>query len=144
MLACKYNLPSCSHYSSCGPLRFVDRDMFMQYTPYGIGHPTILWEITRDSANADLADSSESEGNDNRDSDIHSCEGDSEKGGGDEDHEGGEVEDELDDEDELEDEDKAANEQVEGGDEDEVSGVNDPDDWEMEDIEDEGDDYIFF
>ncbi|KAG2046631.1 hypothetical protein BDR06DRAFT_985499 [Suillus hirtellus] len=27
---------------------FVDRDMFMQYTHLGVGHPVMLWRITRD------------------------------------------------------------------------------------------------
>ncbi|KAG2353638.1 hypothetical protein BDR07DRAFT_1614805, partial [Suillus spraguei] len=37
---------------------FADKDMYMRYTPYGIGHPTVLREMTRNCANVHLVDNS--------------------------------------------------------------------------------------
>lgn len=62
----------------------------MRYTSSGIGHPTVMREITRDCINAELADSSYLEDSENVDdmayeSDIQHSEDDSEEGESDED-----------------------------------------------------------
>jgi hypothetical protein len=49
--------------------------MFMRYTHYGIGHPTVLRKLTRDCANVDPTDSPgseeiETDGNGEWESDI--------------------------------------------------------------------------
>ncbi|KIK32237.1 hypothetical protein CY34DRAFT_47013, partial [Suillus luteus UH-Slu-Lm8-n1] len=82
---------------------FVDRDMFMRYTHYGVGHPVVMREMTRDCANIDLTHSPESEddeddGDEDQEIDIQPCEGpgDRAKHGGDDD--GGEPEGEEDSE----------------------------------------------
>jgi hypothetical protein len=35
-------------------VRFVDRDMFMRYTGFGIGHPVMLRKFVRDCISSDL------------------------------------------------------------------------------------------
>ncbi|KAG2336252.1 hypothetical protein BDR05DRAFT_978825 [Suillus weaverae] len=58
---------------------FVDRDMFMCYTQHGIGHPTVLREMTRDCINAELADSPDCDlDSDSEDVEDIGCESDSE------------------------------------------------------------------
>jgi hypothetical protein len=111
--------------------------MFMRYTHYGVGHPVVMREMTRDCANIDLAHSPESEddeGNEDQDIDIQPCEGsgDGAEHGGD-DVEGGEGEEDS----ELEED---SDEQE--CDDSEESGADDSDDGEIEGEElDEEDDY---
>lgn len=100
-------------------LRFVDRDMFMRYTHYGIGHPAVLREMTRDCADLNLANSPESEDDDD---DVQPSEGDSEMGG----TEGNDEEDEDTDEEECED-DESIDDRDEGM-EDDKDGVDEEDD----------------
>jgi len=112
--------------------------MFMRYTHYGIGHPTVPRKMTRDCADAGLARSPELQEDEDEDwgnhGDLQPCESDSEKGGCDDD-EGREVQEDADDDRE---------EDFEQDDED--SSVNDSD--EKEDGEDgdgdEEDDYVSF
>jgi hypothetical protein len=90
------------------------------YTHYGIGHPTTLWEITRDCAGLDLVS------NNNMDFEgDQPCKGDGEKQGGDDsdDDRGNKVEDKVEDKEE----DK----------EEEECNDNDPNDAEMKDSEDQ-------
>ncbi|KAG2060731.1 hypothetical protein BDR06DRAFT_1054389 [Suillus hirtellus] len=98
---------------------FVDRDMLMRYTPHGIGHPTVVWEILQNCTNAELMDSALCEHN------IQPCEADVEQGGSDDDDEG--ESDDGDDDDDSEE-----------------SDVQDSDDQEMEDGEGEEDDFVSF
>lgn len=35
-------------------VRFVDRDMFMRYTHFGVGHPVMLRRMTRECLGSDL------------------------------------------------------------------------------------------
>jgi len=103
--------------------------MFIRYTHYGIGHPPVLRELTRDCANADPADSRGSEENENDsdgewESDIRRCHSVHEDEGGEE-GDGAEEDEEL-----------------ESGDED-SSVENDLDgDMEVSEDEKEEDDYI--
>jgi hypothetical protein len=81
--------------------------MFMRYTHYGIGHPTVLRELTRDCANVDPTDSPgseeiETDGNGEWESDIRYCHGVREDEEGDEDN-GGEEDEELECDDDDED-----------------------------------------
>jgi hypothetical protein len=79
--------------------------MFLRYTQYGIGHPTVLREMTRDYVNAELADSpdSDSEDSQNVSDDIQQSEGESESDE-EEDNWPGEMEDEGDEEEDDDDE----------------------------------------
>ena len=53
--------------------------MFVRYTQYGIGHPTVLREMTRDCINAELADSPDWDSDfDSEDVEDIGCERDSE------------------------------------------------------------------
>jgi hypothetical protein len=110
MLACKFNLLSFFLLQLLIS-RFADRDMFAQYTHFGIGHPTLLWEMTRDCANAnsELADIPDSE-----DCEDMGCESDFQQS---------EVEEAESDEDE--------------GDCEELEDNDDPDQLEIEDDEEE-------
>jgi hypothetical protein len=73
--------------------------MFLHYTQYGIGHPTILQEMTRDYVNVELADSPDLdlEDSQNVSDDIQQSEGESESDE-EEDNQPGEMEDEGDEE----------------------------------------------
>lgn len=93
--------------------------MFIRYTHYGIGHPTVLRGIARDCTGADLADNPELDEIDDIESGVRPCKGDD--GGG---------EEEDDDEDEDDDD-------------DDNECVDDLDDREMEE-NDEEDDHISF
>jgi hypothetical protein len=130
--ACKCNHPSYYPYSNHGPLRFVDRDMFVCYTHYGIGHPKVVREMVRDCTNTEFADSSDSEEDEDRDRerDIHSCEVDSERDGDEDGHEGEDLGD-------HEDEDEDATE----CDDDEQLDDDPLDDCGMDEVEDEDGDY---
>ncbi|KAG2053732.1 hypothetical protein BDR06DRAFT_972033 [Suillus hirtellus] len=110
---------------------YVGMDMFMRYTPYGIGHPTILREMTRDCTNADLADSPQSDVNE-----VQLCEGDSKKGGSDDEGgPGGEEEDEDDDD----------TDEEEYNDDPDNEGMADGEDSiDKEDSVDKEDDHVFF
>ncbi|KAG2049011.1 hypothetical protein BDR06DRAFT_975591 [Suillus hirtellus] len=83
---------------------FVDQDMFMCYTHYGIGHPIVLRQLTRDCANAELVDNpglEEHENDDDEwesDSQPHRSVGGDE--GGQEDDSGEDEEQECDDDEE--------------------------------------------
>ncbi|KAG1775822.1 hypothetical protein EV702DRAFT_1199039 [Suillus placidus] len=102
---------------------FVDRDMFMRYTHYEIGHPIVLREVARDCADAELAHSPEPEENNNNDdleSEIQP------EGGEEEDH------DSEEDPDSEEDEDMNAQEN------DDDESVDDLDEGESVDDLDEG------
>jgi hypothetical protein len=97
----------------------------MRYTPHGIGHPTVMREIVRDCADAELMDSVTSEEDENdgdRDNwqghGIQPCEGDVEQGESDDDYE--------------------------GGSDDGAEDAEDPDDQEMEDEEGEENDLMSF
>ncbi|KAG2032650.1 hypothetical protein BDR03DRAFT_935890 [Suillus americanus] len=114
---------------------FVDCDMFMRYTHYGIGHPTALRKLTKDCADADLADSPESEEDETNgdwESNLQPCEGDSERESCDDDG-GEEVQEDVDDD----------QEDFKQDDDSEESSVNDPDDV-PDDIEDADDDRVYF
>lgn len=110
----------------------------MRYTHYGVGHPTVLREIARDCANADLADSPESEedendgdGDWNWESDIRPFHGED----GDDD-EGGEDDDDDEEEDKELDYDDAEESGVQNGLDDEAMEVGEVED-DSEDSEDE-------
>jgi len=132
---CKCDPSSYYPRSHPGPLRFVDRDMFVRYTHYGIGHPKVLQEMARDCANADLTDSTGPEEDRDHDQErvLNFCEGDSGRDRGDDSNEGEDQEDQ-------DDEDEDATE----CDDDELLGYDYPDDWEIEDVEAEEDEHISF
>lgn len=141
MLTCKCNITSyCRHFNR-KLLRFADRDMFMRYTHYGIGHPTAVRKLTRDCADADLMDHTGSEVNED-DEEWESNNQPRYRAGGDEGGREGDVgedgEDDGDDGDDDEDDDEDDEEEY---DEDDVQ--NDLDGEVMgfgEDIDDEADD----
>jgi hypothetical protein len=117
--------------------------MFMRYTHYGIGHPTALRKLMKDCADADLADSPESEEDETNgdwESNLQPCKGDSERESCDDDG-GEEVQEDVDDD----------QEDFEQDDDSEESSVNDPDDIPddvpddvPDDIEDADDDRVYF
>lgn len=73
----------------------------MRYTPYGIGHPTVLREMTRNCASVHLVDNPESDDN----NEAEPCNGDDEDdaGGFEVDKHGQDEEEEITDEEECDD-----------------------------------------
>ncbi|KAG1816391.1 uncharacterized protein BJ212DRAFT_1480844 [Suillus subaureus] len=108
---------------------FVDRDMFMRYTHYGIGHPKVLQEMARDCANMDLADDLEPEEDRGCERDLRSSKSDDKRDRDDDDNEGVDQEDQDDDDDDN-------NNTIEC-DDDKQLGNDHPDDWEIGGAKDE-------
>jgi hypothetical protein len=137
--------PSDYHPYS-GPVRFVDRDMFVHYTHHGIGHPKVLRQMARDCANADLADSSEPQedrdGEQEQERDFHSSEGDSERDRSDDEDEGdnnnnNNKNNNNNNNNEGDDEGDEDEDEVENCDDDSQLGDDHLDDWELEDAEED-------
>jgi hypothetical protein len=86
-------------------VRFVDRDMFMRYTHFGVGHPVLLRRMVRECLSSDLVapdDAMNVINDDAADNDDDSEDGDIECEVGDDEQE--EAEDEVEDIDEGDDE----------------------------------------
>ncbi|KAG1845733.1 hypothetical protein DFJ58DRAFT_730795 [Suillus subalutaceus] len=121
---------------------FIDRDMHMRYTHHGVGHPAALREITKDSRTAQHRRKTRMT------TTATGLKPTRATGYGDSDGEGrGEgndssEEDQDADEDQGEDENEDADQCDE--DEDEDEGVDEADDWEMEDGRDQEEDYGSF
>lgn len=99
----------------------------MRYTHYGIGHPAVLREITRDCANMEFADGPEAEENENDHDFNHRPYGE-------------DPEKDLDDCDCEQESDDDVDDEDDGEDESSVDGLDDQ--AEYDEIEE--DDYIYF
>jgi hypothetical protein len=93
-------------------VRFVDRDMFMRYTHFGVGHPVMLRRMTRECLGSDLValdDAMDVINDDAADHDNGDGDGEFEEGDGEceeDDGEQEEAEDEIEDLDEGDDDDE--------------------------------------
>lgn len=74
---CKHSSPYCIDLNLF--VRFVDRDMFMRYTHFGVGHSPLLRKITRDCSESVARTDAMDTSNSSNDEDVnHEVVGDGE------------------------------------------------------------------